>query len=282
MGILPAVCMGIAGLQAPWHDRQSFDDALWTLLKGHSELVVKQRLGPPDGVEQKDGETIWLYGSQGPGTCATLGRVAFKDGFVTNFWPVAASDIEREGHVVALLSGKRDEPPPEAPKNYGMAPSPSVITEDELRGGLRIVFQAGDDPDFDPKWFVPMANQLIPFGNEKTLAILREAARLRSSNPPGYDKPDRHLVWLLAALFDTEKALGLDRIAYEADVPRLVPYQPPGRDPMGPGPCIFIRRIRVSEFSYFYLLVKTASNFRTQPLKLPAKCPAPSSQVDPH
>ena len=187
--------LGQDSLFGKFHSRQEFSDAIgkidgravdegqWTKTK------IRALLGQPDDIwistdpkkyiNMPDGE-VWCYGTNGHHTLPTLGSVTFRGDKV-------------------LFANYSPKPP-----------SPSLISEEELRRSMRQIHRfssregADDEPSDlfeDPLHLIQSANAIIPLGTVKALAVLRESDRI----VPGWSEGGDFLFWLVRTAFRGKK-----------------------------------------------------------------------------
>jgi hypothetical protein len=162
-------------------DRTGFSAKLAQFGREGNREEVRRLLGPPDDIRRVPNalpsapDEIWCYGTDGHNSLATLGEVCFQ-----------------EGRVIGV-AGARGEPP-----------SPSVISEKELRGGMRFLHPGpASDGYNDPLHLIRVTNYLQPLGKEKALAIIGEYARIHAI---GVD--ETWLFLLLRVMFDVPQPPG--------------------------------------------------------------------------
>ena len=175
---------GIAlALQAPvtYPDRALFLKKLASLPDGTARSQVLQVLGKPDRIDTSEAsegsrkftEETWLYGTDGGKGAATLARFDIYDGKLA-YHPV-----------------------------NGKPPSPSVISEVELRKGMHAILdnlpREGRSTNRSiEKWVVKAVNALLPLGEAKCKAILFESARILE----GYSQLNPTPYFLCFSLFE--------------------------------------------------------------------------------
>lgn len=147
--------------------------------EGMPEAEVLALLGPPDetglpGMRRADdayvesGERLLRYGTDGPGTLATLGAVL----------------INSSGRATRVYGGK------------GKPPDPRIVSERELRRLMRLLDRLPDlsssGRQFDPLNLIQIVNALQPLGKERVLAVINEYCRVRYAplTPEGFEYHD--------------------------------------------------------------------------------------------
>jgi hypothetical protein len=165
----------------PQPNRISFVAKLAQVRYGDKEDDVRRLLGTPGDIRRTPDpvpyptDEIWCYGTDGHGSLATVGEVCLRQGSVV--W----------------VAGGRGEPP-----------SPSVISENELRRGMRFLHPGPECCGYnDPLHLIRVTNYLQPLGKEKTLAIIGEYGRIHDA---GDD--ETWLFLLLRTLFDVPQPPG--------------------------------------------------------------------------
>jgi hypothetical protein len=158
-----------------YRDRREFAEKMAKVKEGDTKETVKSLLGEPEDIWRPpvihplSGDEQWCYGSDGHLSLPTLGIVVFKKG------------------LVSWATGRLDHPP-----------SPSVITEEKLRSGIRFIYsgpRAGER--YDPLHLIRVVNFLQPLGKDKALAIIGEYTRVVDDAVE-----ETWLFFLLRTLFD--------------------------------------------------------------------------------
>ena len=151
-----AIQLGVRQVPAR-ENRAAFCHAMSQIKQDATEAQVTSLLGRPDDVTTWGDEVDWRYGTNGPGTFATLGTIWISD------------------HKVLAVIGGTGEPPP-----------PSVIGETELVASMRQLDRLSNrdlavrGKVEDPRILIRAANLLIDIGRAKALAVLSEYSRLSS------------------------------------------------------------------------------------------------------
>ena len=120
---------------------------------------------------------VWCYGSNGHRSMPTLGRVLLCKSPRIHQWAIGATD--------------RD------PNSSNLPPKVSVIGEEELTVSMRKIFREPSPSGWgqDSLWLIQVANDLMPLGKEKAIAILEEYDRVNNF-------PEGHWIfWLTRVLF---------------------------------------------------------------------------------
>jgi hypothetical protein len=137
-------------------DRRAFVARMATIHEGDPHERVERLLGRPDDVRKAPDpvpyptDEIWCYGGDGHLSLPTLGEVCFRNGRVE--WTAGGS---------------------------GVPPSPAVISETELRSGLRYLYLgAPHGVTNDPLHLIRVANYLQPLGKTRALAVVEEYGRV--------------------------------------------------------------------------------------------------------
>jgi hypothetical protein len=149
--------------------------------EGMPESEVLALLGRPDEVVPpgaprhsddpylEPGERLLRYGTDGPGTLATLGAVS----------------INARGRAGLVFGGK------------GQPPDPRLVPERELRRLLRLLDRLPtallpEGGQFDPLALIRIVNALQPLGKERALAVINEYCRVSYApiTPEDFDHPD--------------------------------------------------------------------------------------------
>jgi hypothetical protein len=157
------------GVSAPaqnYPDRREFVARMGRIRNGDTKETVEKLLGPPDDIwRAPNQEEVWCYGTDGHLSLPTLGQVFFREKRV--IWE---PEVFRTPPRVIGTSG-----------GNGTPPSPKVLSEEELRAGMRYLYTNLAIPgDNDPLHLIRVANYLQPLGKDKALAIIGEYARLSS------------------------------------------------------------------------------------------------------
>jgi hypothetical protein len=161
--------------------RQEFAKRLSKLHYRDSKEKVVLLLGKPDDIRYEPSTDpnapyeVWCYGTEGRGSFAMLGGLHFRRG------------------TVLWVAGGKGQPPPV-----------SVISENELRAGMRILHAGPNSPfNHDPLRIIRVTNYLQPLRKSKALAIIGEYARVRDD-----DTDETWLFFLLRTLFDVPSPPG--------------------------------------------------------------------------
>ena len=124
---------------------------------------------------------IWCYGSNGHHTLPTLGRILLSKESGYRQWVIGATNQD--------------------PDNPNLPPKTSLIGEEELTASMRKIFRepsrfgAGQDS----LWLIQVANDLMPLGKEKAIAVLEEYDRVNNF-------PEAHWIfWLARVLFSSKE-----------------------------------------------------------------------------
>jgi hypothetical protein len=175
--------------------RAAFAQAMSQVRDDWTKEQVLKLLGKPDDIWPPNdssnyvmaGDEAWCYGTNGHHTLPTLGRVTF-----------------RRGKVLQAVGG---EPAP---------PAPSVIGESELVKHMRAMHRPERSrfSDSDPLRLVQVANDLMPLGKQKAVAVMREYARVSG-------RDDTWMFWLARVMFTSSRPGGVFR------VPRIGGIVPP-------------------------------------------------------
>ncbi len=173
-GLTPAVTRGAA-------ERADFVQRMARITEGTPVAEVRRLLGEPDDVRDETDpddisrfgvKEIWAYGTDGPRTFPTLGRIF-----------VAGDD------TVKLIVG-----------GTGSPPSPDFISEKDLRRLLGLIAAVPDSYEpADPLALIRAVNSLQPLGKEGALVVIEEFLRVTGDERFGRGQG---LFFLLRTLFD--------------------------------------------------------------------------------
>jgi hypothetical protein len=139
-----------ASMQAPL-SRANFAKALQSVKRDMKPAQLRQLLGAPDEkVKMGDDAEIWRYGTDGPGTMATLGYLIVNPEYVVVYaWP------------------------------EGSPPRESLISEEQLRAYMNGMYMPeGSRLKDSPLRLIQVSNALQKLGREKALAVVTEYARV--------------------------------------------------------------------------------------------------------
>lgn len=118
----------------------------------NAKVRVLELLGKPDEIEVDFAfRQTWKYGTNGPGTCPTLGAVTFQAKFEINW-----------------ISGT------------GQPPEEGLFSERVMRTYLQAIWEVRDHrgKPQNPRDIIRAVNLLQPLGKEKTLMVIREYLRV--------------------------------------------------------------------------------------------------------
>lgn len=187
-----------------FHSRAEFRAAASLVKDDYTRAQVRAILGPPDDIWPStdshryinlEGGEVWAYGTNGHHTFPTLGSITFRHGKV-------------------LIGGP-----------WGSPPSPTVISESELRTAMRAIHRFSDGNYWwtDSLRMIQVVNALQPLGKGKALAAIVEYTRV----VPLWREGDSNFpFWLVRHLFHGKKG------DYVFPVPHVGALQPePPKDP---------------------------------------------------
>jgi hypothetical protein len=174
LGASATVPVAASAQKSPLRSRRGFASAMSRIKEGMSTADVLRLLGEPDDRLSED--TLWLYGTSGPGTFPTLGHVGFNERvsyFQGAGTPFADRDFPEAGirDLVQLLS---------------------TIHPDWMRNEPIV---------YNPLTLIRIVNRLIPLGKSRCLALTNEFLRVSGDLEVAVDQG-----LVLRILFDVPKS----------------------------------------------------------------------------